>query len=391
MIWLLTAVWFGLLTGSVEVVLRGTLQMSLLDIQLFYGPHFVWMAPLSEAILFALVTGSLLLGARLGSRRASPRAVFFLLVCLAVLTLVCMVPGLHPLAALFVAAGVAAHVSRELTKRTPQVMEMVRRSVGRVLAAVALLALGVFGWEKLAEKRALASLPPAAPGAPNVLLLVLDTVRAQNLSAYGYARPTSPRITALANRGVRFEHAISTAPWTTPSHFSMMTGRFPHELIAHWQDALDDTHPTLAEVLGAAGYVSGGFVANMEYAGYESGLDRGFVHFEDYPVSPAELALSSSLAHAILNNQALRNLIGEHQILGRKLAEDVNRDFLDWLSRQDPERPFFAFLNYFDAHSIYLPPDPWDAEFGSEAERDMTGTWHFKRRARHRLKDRTAT
>ncbi|HEY7461989.1 MAG TPA: sulfatase-like hydrolase/transferase, partial [Gemmatimonadota bacterium] len=173
--------------------------------------------------------------------------------------------------------------------------------------------------------------------------------------------------------------------------FSMMTGRFPHELIAHWQDALDDTHPTLAEVLGAAGYVSGGFVANMEYAGYESGLHRGFVNFEDYPVSAAELALSSSLAHAVINNQALRNLTGEHQILGRKLAEDVNRNFLDWLSRQDPERPFFAFLNYFDAHSIYLPPDPWDAEFGSEAERDMTGTWHFKRRARHRLKDRTAT
>jgi arylsulfatase A-like enzyme len=213
-----------------------------------------------------------------------------------------------------------------------------------------------------------------------VLLLVLDTVRAQNLSAYGYARPTSPRIAALAEKGVRFEHAISTASWTTPSHFSMVTGRFPHELIGSRRNVMDATHPTLAEVLGARGYVSGGFVANVEYAGYETGFDRGFLHFEDYPASLAELALSSSVAEALVNDATLRNLTGEHQILGRKPADDVNRHFLDWLSKQDRGRPFFAFLNYFDAHEIYLPPHPWDDEFRSAAGRDVSGTQHFKRR-----------
>jgi arylsulfatase A-like enzyme len=379
---LLTAAWFGLLTGFVEVILRWTIQKQLFHIWLFYGPHFVWMAPLAETVLFVLVTGLFLLVARLTPRPASPQAAFFVPVSLTFLTFALMLPGLHPLAALLVAGGVAVHVSRILAVRAARFLGLVRRSVGWGLAVVALLAVSVFGWRALAERRAVANLPPSAPGAPNVLLLVLDTVRAQSMSTYGYARPTTPRITGLARTGVRFEHAISTAPWTTPSHQSMMTGRFPHELIAHWKDAMDATHPTLAEVLGVQGYVSGGFVANVEYAGYESGIDRGFLHFEDYPVSLAELALSSSLAQAVVNNQTLRNLTGQHQILGRKLADDVNRDFLDWLSKQDRKRPFFAFLNYFDAHEIYLPPHPWDDEFGSEAERDISGTWHFKRRAK---------
>ncbi len=379
---LLAAAWFGLLTGFVEVLLRWTIQKQLFHIWLFYGPHFVWMAPFAEAVLFVLVTGLFLLVARLTPRLASPRAAFFVPVCLTFLTFALMLPGLHPLAALLVALGVADHVSRFLAGRAPRFLGLVRRSVGWGLAVVALLAGSILGWRALAERRAVANLPPAAPGAPNVLLLVLDTVRAQSMSTYGYTRQTTPRITGLAQTGVRFEHAISTASWTTPSHQSMMTGRFPHELIAHWKDAMDDTHPTLAEVLGARGYVSGGFVANVEYAGYECGLARGFLHFEDYPVSLAELALSSSLAQAVVNNQTLRNLTGEHQILGRKLADDVNRDFLGWLSKQDHGRPFFALLNYFDAHEIYLPPHPWDDEFGSEAERDVSGTWHFKRRAK---------
>ncbi len=388
---LLAATWFGLLIGFVEVLLRWTIQKQLFHDWLFYGPHFVWMAPLAEAVLFVLVTGLFLLVARLTPRLASPRAAFFVPVCLAFLTVALMPPGTHPLAALLLAVGVAVHVSGRLAKHAPRFLGLVRRSVGWGLAVVALLAGSILGWRALAERRAVANLPPAVPGAPNVLLLVLDTVRAQNLSAYGYARPTTPRITGLAQTGVRFEHAISTASWTTPSHFSMVTGRFPHELIGQWRNVMDDTHPTLAEVLGAKGYVSGGFVANVEYAGYECGLARGFLHFEDYEASLGELALSSSLAQAVVNNPTLRNLVGEHQILGRKLAEDVNRDFLSWLSKQDSERPFFAFLNYFDAHEIYLPPDPWDDEFRSEAERDVSGTWYFKRRAKNPHKKRVTS
>ena len=85
-------------------------------------------------------------------------------------------------------------------------------------------------WEITSERRALAALPPAPVGAPNVLLITLDTVRAQNLSLYGYSRPTTPHLERLAKKGVLFERALATTSWTLPSHASMFTGRLPREL-----------------------------------------------------------------------------------------------------------------------------------------------------------------
>src|SRR5262249_1413595 len=128
---------------------------------------------------------------------------------------------------------------------------------------------------------------PAPPrGAKNVLLIVLDTVRAQSLSLYGYSRDTTPNLRRIAARGVRFDQALSTAPWTAPSHASMFTGRWPHELSIGWSRPLDATHPTLAEFLSARGYKTAGFVANTTYCSYETGLDRGFARYDDYDVTP---------------------------------------------------------------------------------------------------------
>lgn len=215
----------------------------------------------------------------------------------------------------------------------------------------------------MSPRRALAKLPPAPPGAPNVLLVVLDTVRAMNLSLYGYPRPTTPRLERLAGRGVRFELAFATAPWTLPSHASMFTGRYPYELSAGWDDPLDATYPTLADLFGARGYLTAAFVANTRYCSWESGLDRGFIHYENYLVSPGQIVLSSSLGRTIANNQRLRRLIGNYEVLGRKTAPKVNADFLRWLSRKG-RRPFFVFLNYMEAHYPYLPPPPFDTKFG---------------------------
>ena len=143
---------------------------------------------------------------------------------------------------------------------------------------------------------------------------------------------------------------MATAPWTLPSHAGMFTGRWPHELSADWFHALDSTHPTLAETLRARGYNTAGFVANTLYCGSETGLSRGFNHYEDYSISPGELLLSSSLGRTIANNSRLRQLTGYHNIVNAKDAATVNADFLDWVSRN--QRPFFAFLNYFDAHIV---------------------------------------
>src|SRR5262249_37306105 len=117
------------------------------------------------------------------------------------------------------------------------------------LAAVLLgLAGFVIGGEWLAERReAGRPVPPGHP--PNVPLVTLDTVRADHLSLYGYNRPTSPVLESLARSGIRFNEARAAAPWTLPSHATMFTGRWHHELNVNWMTPLDGTVPTLAEYL----------------------------------------------------------------------------------------------------------------------------------------------
>src|SRR5262249_8382832 len=99
------------------------------------------------------------------------------------------------------------------------------------------------------------------------------------------------------------------------------------------------------------------------YCTAETGLSRGFVHYEDYPLTPGEIVLNASLGRFVTNSPILRQLFGSYEVLNRKSAAIINRDFFSWLSRQEG-RPFFAFLNYFDAHEPYLPPPPFATMFG---------------------------
>jgi arylsulfatase A-like enzyme len=148
----------------------------------------------------------------------------------------------------------------------------------------------------------------------------------------------------------------------------MFTGRYRRELSTSWTAPLDGTTPTLAEALSARGYITAGFVANLSYCRRETGLDRGFAYFDDYPVSLGEMLISSTLVRRISHNHRVRRLFGYYDTIGRKTAEIINEDFLGWLSRQNG-KPFFAFLNYFDAHEPYLPPSPFDAKFGQPSVR----------------------
>ncbi|MCA9971131.1 MAG: sulfatase, partial [Anaerolineales bacterium] len=236
----------------------------------------------------------------------------------------------------------------------------------------AALAAGSVGWQAANARRRLAGLPQlAVRSRPNVLLLVMDTVRAQSMSLHGYGRSTSPNLDRLAASGVRFDRAIASAPWTLPSHATMFTGRWHHELSADWLSPLDTAYPTLAEALRGQGYLTAGFVANVFYASYEHGLNRGFVHYEDYTRTAGEILAGASLGRTLgcwNRNEIgcqLRPTLGYYELLGRKTAARVNQEFLDWHAAQDGSRPFFAFLNYFDAHAPYLPPAPYDGRFSS--------------------------
>lgn len=163
---------------------------------------------------------------------------------------------------------------------------------------------------------------------PHVVLITLDTIRADHLGCYGYARPTSPNIDRFAEHAVRYQRSIATAPWTLPSHASMFTGLYPHEHGARSFKVSDRrqnnarplprAHTRLAEVLQRLGYRTAAFVANNVYLTKRWNLHQGF---DEYRVE-------------------------------RQRASGVNRDTLRWLASQD-EQPFFLFVNYMDAHRPY--------------------------------------
>jgi arylsulfatase A-like enzyme len=374
---LVIAVWFGLLTGLAEASLL-TIARHFLNRYISYvGRDFVWMAPLAELFFFAFAAVILLLPAFLWSRLIIPRVAIFIFAFLAFINILLIYQRLHLFAALVLAVGLATQTARFLAAHINRFYGLVRRTTVWIAVLVVGLGVGSSGWQWMAERRSLAALPEAQPDAPNVLLIVLDTVRAQNLSLYGYERATTPQLEKLADKGVVFERAISTAPWTLPSHASMFTGRNQHELTVGFAAKLDATYPTLAEELSAHGYLTAGFVANTWYCGKASGLSRGFTHYEDLVASPGQVIVSSTLGRAANGNFSLRRAINYSEVLGRKKAPEINASFLTWLSQKDPQRPFFAFLNYFDAHEPYLPPGPFGVKFGPNVPRGNPRHDHY--------------
>ena len=354
---------FGLAIGVTEGIAR-TVQRYLFGTRMWVSPDVVWMAPIADVALFLLL-GVVLAGlGRLWPALRSARVVVIVCVFAALAGPLFSYERFHILTGLALATGMAVQAGR-MTPRPSTLIKLATRGAW-VLAAVILISTAVTrGGRWLDERRTVSGLPASEEGAPNVLLIILDTVRAASLSAYGYHLPTTPTLEQVAERGVLFEHAWSTSPWTLPAHASMFTGRYPNELSTGWVTPLDETYPTLAERFAARGYLTAGFVANMMYTTRDGGLQRGFAHYEDYPVSVSMVISSSWLTRLIASK--LRASFGSHQKLVRKHADAVNHGFLRWLD-EETERPFFVFLNYMDTHAPYLPPEPFAGRFGPERE-----------------------
>jgi arylsulfatase A-like enzyme len=263
--------------------------------------------------------------------------------------------GLSRTAKFVFSLGLASALCRSGGGRFPAFLKMARYGIPLVAGIVFLWGGGreFACWES--ERRLLAEIGPPPPGKPNVLLVVWDTVRARNLSVYGYQRPTAPVLARLAARSVVFDHAIATAPWTLPSHAGMFTGRYLHDLPNLESAGLPASSDTLAEVLYRQGYLTAGFAANYLFCHRYTGLAKGFVHYEDYPASIGSLVDYPRLVHGLWDD--LYPLLPKGRFLkepARRSAETINREFLAWRDRC-PRRPFFAFLNYFDAHFPYSP------------------------------------
>ncbi len=398
---LLMAAWFGLLAGWGQVVVlfaRKEFQGEMLGMGIDYG----WMTPAANLASFLVVGLALHLIHKQWPHFLPMRTAIFLLAWLALFGLALMIRRISVLALAVLAAGVALQFSRIAIKHWRGYSTLVRFSVGwpallrkplgsvpgqesstgastvpsptrrefliGAASGMAVVALGTRATLAYSERRTVTTAFRPTTQTPNVLLIVLDTVRAQSLSLYGYERPTSPKLALLAKQGIVFERAIATAPWTLPSHASMFTGRLPGEFSYGWLEPVVTEHPFLAEMLSKNGFATAGFVANKDYCAREYGLARGFAHYEDYRTIPEQAFLYTSFGNLAQDKLHLVEHYGTNENFGRKSAEQVNRDFTQWLRRSN-QQPFFGFLNYYDAHDPFLPPPEFSQAFASETLR----------------------
>jgi len=202
-------------------------------------------------------------------------------------------------------------------------------AAGALAGAVLVLAAGCAGLKT----------PPGAAGF-NLLLVTLDTVRADHVGAYGYRQGETPNLDRLATEGVRFADASAPVPLTAPSHASILSGLLPpdHGLRNNGVGRFPDGPPTLATRLGGAGYRTGAFIGAF-VLDHRFGLGRGFDHYDDDIPRDAVAGLDARRPGRIVVDRALA-----------------------WLD-DDASRPFFAWVHLYDAHAPYEPPEPFATRF----------------------------
>ena len=378
---MLVAVWCGLATGLVEVTLLAIKRFALGQV-IRVSNDVVWMAPLADVVWALIAAGAVaLISLAIPSQRRFP-VLFTGAAATGVFAIVLHYSRMALISKALIALGVAVQIARMLARREAWFLTLVRRTAPWMAGLVVALAAGSYGWSWFQYRQAVGRLAPPRESMPNVLLIVMDTVRASSLGHYGYRRDTTPNLDRLAQSAVVFERAISPSPWTFPAHASMFTGRWPHELSANWQSPLDGTYPTLGEVLRDRGYRTAGFAANNFWCTTEFGIARGFDYYDSYPVSVSQAVMSSSIGREMISFSLdrdsafqFREWIGYDEIPGRRSAGEINGEFLRWVGQDQGSRPFFAFLNYLDAHQPFLPPSPFDRKFLGDSPRGDPRHW----------------
>ncbi|MEZ4416464.1 MAG: sulfatase [Gemmatimonadota bacterium] len=342
----------------------------------FWNLNAAWLTPAVYLLLFSGPALTLALIAAWQPKLVPLQVAVFALGLLATASLSLSFFRVHRLALAVLALGLAVRLAQLAGAHPARMRDTVRRGAGLLgIAWIGLIALGLRQGAR--ERHAVENLPAAREGAPNVLLLILDTVRAQSLSLYGYERPTTPHLERLAAESVVFDRTIAPSNWTLPSHVSLLTGTHPHETTAGYRKPLDGTQPTLAEHLRSLGYATAGIVANRHYTSAETGLSRGFIHYEDYLGTDEPLLIHAwlgntvgvqRLAAARTPKAVLSALLrfspsrGNKREAHRRSAAEINEAFLHWSATVEG-RPFFAMLNYFDAHQPYESPEPFTTRF----------------------------
>lgn len=201
-----------------------------------------------------------------------------------------------------------------------------------------------------------------ASGKPSVLLVTIDTLRADHVGAYGYAKANTPNLDALAQQGVRFSQAVTANVYTGPSHTSILTGLYPEShgvLINH--SRLAQAVPTLADMLRDEGYITGAFVSGYTTVDRACGLPSRFQYQDDdirpfrwFPVVAGKIGAVELLQRVVKASGWHR---GEFQ-QSYRVGEDTADIAVQWL-QQNGQRPFFVWTHFFDPHLPYRPPQAY--------------------------------
>jgi hypothetical protein len=384
------AVWLGVFSGVLEGV--GLLLFQRLDWRRWgamghVSKEIIWISPLVDVIFFALVALLVALSARAYCRFPATRVLVFFLAFLSVYDWLTLTERLYHISCVLLALGVAAVFERWFHAHGGVVVKLWRTTLPWTLVLWLFILVGMKTGERIREHDQLARLPAAPAGEPNVLVVVIDTLRADHLSAYGYGRSTTPNLDRIAGQGVLFQNAISTCSWTLPSHSSILTGRYPSDHGMQnaqpmpwlgWDDKSLRGYLTLGEALEQRGYRTGAFSANQSYFTSNVGLGRGFIHFEDYFQSPLDMFrhtfYGSEFERVYLHRTEKSKITRAIRFLGfsalldiRKHADEVNREALAWIDHG--HGPFLAFLNYIDVHDA-APPQHFRTPWGLQTEID---------------------
>jgi len=394
------AISFAILCGLVEGCLLIAFQR--LNWQdwgrmLHVSAPIIWISPLVDLLLFGVIICLIVAVAKIFPKIPAVSTTVFCLSFLTVYDWLTCIGRLRHWSCLLLAIGLASVFTRWVGRHEVGALCFWRRTVPVLIGILLVVFGGIHLKSAWRERRELRRLPVPAASAPNVLIVIVDTLRADHVSAYGYARETSPNLDRLAQEGVLFENAIAPAPWSLPSHVSLLTARYQFEhgigdvpamsLSGLRAPAMNGSE-TLAETLERHGYRTGAFSANRTYFSANLGFDKGFSHFEDYYDSVADCFVRTlygrEFARVYLTRsdrsgpRRLVRWLGLESLLDkddegaapggtqgvRKRATEVNREMLRWLDSGPRERPFFAFLNYFDVHHRYGGPTAYRGPWG---------------------------
>ena len=200
---------------------------------------------------------------------------------------------------------------------------------------------------------------------PNIILISIDTLRVDHVSSYGYHRDTTPNLDRLAEEGVRFTNAYSTAAWTPPAHASMLTGLYPSMHQAVDYKSLSPRIPTIAEVLRKNGYQTVGFVNNPAVGAFV-GLERGHEAF--YEIWKGVTSKNPMLRGGHYLYRKFISAIGKMDQGARK----TNRLIKNWFKTlRDADKPFYMFVHHIEPHNPLNPPRPFRNYFHSQIKGDV--------------------